>query len=217
MTDINPSTQALIGRINQKLDTLGQRADSLQTLSQRNQQALVDPAGPLMTAINGVRERIAGLQQGIQQIVNSKTALERLVNETDVNLGALEQRLNDTIREIDVQPLIQQLQPLSEEIDRLAAMINAANDAPVPPGNRPPRPQNRPPARPAPGQGQGQGPGAGDQGQDPQRGGYIIPKFKRRTPGRRTYKKSSSSGQRHSQKKRRSTTRRSKGGMKSRK
>jgi uncharacterized phage infection (PIP) family protein YhgE len=206
MTDVNPSTQALIGRINQKLDTLGQRADSLQTLSQRNQQALVDPAGPLMTAINGVRQRIAGLQQGIQQIVTSKTALERLVNETDVNLGALEQRLNDTIQEIDVQPLIQQLQPLSEEIDRLAAMINAANDAPMPPGDRPPRPGNRPAARPPP--------GAGDQGQNPQGGGYVIPKFKRRSVGRRTYKKSSSSGHRRSQKKRRSTSRRTKGGNK---
>ena len=92
--NINPNTQALIGRINQKLDTLGQRADALQTLSENNQRALVAPDGPLMTAIAGLRQRIQGLQQGIQAIIDSKTALEQLVNQTDVNLGALEQVLD---------------------------------------------------------------------------------------------------------------------------
>jgi hypothetical protein len=188
MANINPNTQALIGRINQKLDTLGQRADALQTLSENNQQALVAPDGPLMTAISGLRQRIQALQQGIQAIIDSKTALEQLVNQTDVNLGALEQRLQQTIRQIDVQPLVEQLKPLSDEIDRLAAMIDAASNAPPPSGDRPARPTSRPASRPvSPSQSEGD-----DQNQG-MTGGYIIPRHKKRSTASRSMTRKSGS------------------------
>lgn len=182
MAAINPTT--LVDNINAKLGRLATKADELQSLSERNQQSLVNPTGPIMTAINGVKERIAGLSIGIQRIIDAKATLQRLIQDTDTNLGALEQRLTDTIREIDVQPLIDQLAPLNAEIDRINALITAA-DLPDVPGEGPP--PAGPPADQPPG--------------DPAVGGYVIPKRKKRTPSL-SHRRSAS---RHSNSRRSST------------
>ena len=179
---INPTT--LVENINLKLDSLGRKADELQTLSERNQQSLVNPTGPIMTAINGVKERMAGLSIGIQRIIDAKATLQGLIQDTDRNLGALEQRLTETISEIDVQPLIDQLAPLNAEIDRINALITAADLPDVPAGTPP-------------------GPPPGDAAV----GGYVIPKRKKRSPSL-SHRRSAS---RHSNS-RRSSTKKKKGG-----
>lgn len=171
--------EQLVTQINEKLGRLASKADELQNLSQRNQEALVNPDGPIMQAINAVRERISNLAPGIQRIVDSKASLERLIRETDVNLGALEQRLTETIREIDVQPLLDQLRPLNDELDRISQLIDAQG------------------AAPAPGAAPGPAPGA-DAGQQ---GGYIIPSHKRRSTRRSTKRKSKGGGKKYKSRK----------------
>lgn len=156
-----PGGNDLVAQITQKLDRLGRKADDLQNISQRNQDTLVDPQGPIMQALSAVRQRVSGLATGIQRIIDAKASLERLVRDTDANLGALEQRLGDTIREIDVGPLVAQLQPLTEEVERIEALINTAGLPDVPAA--------APGAPPA-------------DGQPPAVGGYVIPKHKKRTP-----------------------------------
>lgn len=175
-----PERVNLVDQINQKLDRLGRKADELQNLSQRNQDALVDPQGPIMQALSAVRQRVSGLSRGIQRIIDAKATLERLVRDTDTNLGALEQRLNDTIREIDVAPLVAQLQPLTEEVERIEALINTAGLPDVPAGPPGPPPAG-PPTGDVPPAGPPTGDDAGDDG-NPAVGGYVIPKYKKRTP-----------------------------------
>lgn len=175
--------EQLVTQINEKLGRLATKADELQNLSQRNQQALVNPDGPIMQAINAVRERISNLAPGIQRIVDSKASLERLIRDTDVNLGALEQRLTETIREIDVQPLLDQLRPLNDELDRISQLIDAQGAAPAP--------------GPAPGAAPGPAPDA-DAGQQ---GGYIIPSYKRRSTRRSTKRKSKGGGKKYKSRK----------------
>jgi DNA repair exonuclease SbcCD ATPase subunit len=173
--------EQLVTQINEKLGRLASKADELQNLSQRNQQALVNPDGPIMQAINAVRERISNLAPGIQRIVDSKASLERLIRDTDVNLGALEQRLTETIREIDVQPLLDQLRPLNDELDRISQLIDAQGVAPAPGA--------------APGAAPGPGADAGQQG------GYIIPSHKRRSTRRSTKRKSKGGGKKYKSRK----------------
>lgn len=173
--------EQLVTQINEKLGRLASKADELQNLSQRNQEALVNPDGPIMQAINAVRERISNLAPGIQRIVDSKASLERLIRETDVNLGALEQRLTETIREIDVQPLLDQLRPLNDELDRISQLIDAQGAAPAPGA--------------APGAAPGPGADAGQQG------GYIIPSHKRRSTRRSTKRKSKGGGKKYKSRK----------------
>lgn len=189
-----PGGNDLVAQINQKLDRLGRKADDLQNISQRNQETLVDPQGPIMQALSAVRQRVSGLATGIQRIIDAKASLERLVRDTDANLGALEQRLGDTIREIDVAPLVAQLQPLTEEVERIEALINTAG-LPDVPGAAPGAPPAAPPA----------------DGQAPAVGGYVIPKHKKRTP-RSSMRKSQthSSTRSHKKKGGRRTTKKNK-------
>ena len=153
------NTNPLVNKINERLNRLTLKANELQGLSQRNQQVLVDPQGELMRALSSIKQRISGLAEDIQKITDGKKQLEGLIRDTDANLGALEQRLTETISQIDVQPLLEQLKPLSDDLDRIATLINLSNAPSVPPG----------------GPGQQQGP------QEGQLGGYVIPKHKKRT------------------------------------
>ena len=194
-------SDALVQRINQKLEAINTRAGEISTIGRENQNAVAQ----LAPRIQDVRTRIGRLRQSLMDIIEAKRQLEETLNTLDPRLEEIQRQLQEGVDRINLDGIEAELRSLDDELNQLEAALTGAG-LPRPP-DVPPAPPGGPPP---PDTGDASLPG--DQGRFIQ-GGYVIPKRKKRTPSRH------SSGRRTTTRKssRKSTGRRSTGGKKTKK
>ena len=203
-------SDALVQRINQKLEAINTRAGEISTIGRDNQNAVAQ----LAPRIQDVRTRIGRLRESLMGIIEAKRQLEETLNTLDPRLEEIQRQLQEGVDRINLDGIEAELRSLDDELNQLEAALTSAGlprppDAP-PGGPGGPGGDNADPRTPPPDTGDEQLPG--DQGRFLQ-GGYVIPKRKKRTPSRH------SSGRRTTTRKssRKSTGRRSTGGKKTKK
>ena len=197
-------SDALVQRINQKLEAINTRAGEISTIGRDNQNAVAQ----LAPRIQDVRTRIGRLRESLMGIIEAKRQLEETLNTLDPRLEEIQRQLQEGVDRINLDGIEAELRSLDDELNQLEAALTGAG-LPRPPDN-PPAPPGGPPP---PDTGTANDPDL-PQGQERFiQGGYVIPKRKKRTPSRH------SSGRRSTKRKssRKSTGRRSTGGKKTKK
>jgi ABC-type transporter Mla subunit MlaD len=204
-------SDALVQRINQKLEAINTRAGEISTIGSDNQNAVAQ----LAPRIQDVRTRIGRLRQSLMGIIEAKRQLEETLNTLDPRLEEIQRQLQQGVDRINLDGIEAELRSLDDELNQLEAAMTGAG-LPRPP-NAPPGGQgddNDDPRTPPPDT--GDAPLPGDQGRFLQ-GGYVIPKHKKRTPSHHSTGRRSTGRKTARKSARKSSGRRSTGGKKTKK